>query len=354
MTLQIQRGLVKRPQRVVIYAPEGLGKSTLASQLASPLFLDFEKGTHHLDVARLEPSTLTDVDAVLAALAKDSQGFQTLVVDTIDWLEELVIQDVCRVHKKAGIEDFGYGKGYTVLCERFNGLLLALDRVAAKMDVLCLAHSHVKRLELPETPPFDHYELKLSKQVAPLVREWCDALLFGNWKTIIKQGDDDRTKATSGSGKERRLFTSHSTIADAKNRHGLREEEPWSLDTLKRCLAPANAAQGEPARAGAVAAHETKPVPKEPVPVHTSQPGPAAPVKAVSVDEIPGNEPLDPVLVATCQPHEEAVNDFLRARDQIHKGQTWRDVRPDYAARIVSNPARFLRFVNPQPQEVGV
>ena len=63
---------------------------------------------------------------------------------------------------------------------------------------------------------------------------------------------------------------------------------------------------------------------------------------------------MDVYALATCQPHEEAVNDFLRARDQIHKGQTWRDVRPDYAARIVSNPARFLRFVNPQPQEVGV
>ncbi len=337
MNLNIQRGRVQRPQRVVIYAPEGLGKSTLASQLESPLFLDFEKGTHHLDVARLEPMTLVETLDILTALAKDQQGFKTLVVDTIDWLEELVIQDVCKTAKKTGIEDFGYGKGYVVLAERFNQLLATLDKVAETMHVVCLAHSHVKRLELPETPAFDHYELKLSKQVSPLVREWCDALLFGNWKHVIKTGDDDRTKATKGSGKERIIRATNSSVADAKNRHGLGEEEPWSLDTLQKILAPVGGGKPKTSvvpSSGGAAPSATKEAAKD----NDSIPG-VAPENGGPAAETP----LPAEVWAICVKHGDAVTKFLRGRAEISGEQDWKSMSDAYAQRIAKNPVAFLK-----------
>ena len=50
----IKRGVQQRPQRVIIYGPEGVGKSTLAAGLPAPLFLDTEEGTQHMNVDRIQ------------------------------------------------------------------------------------------------------------------------------------------------------------------------------------------------------------------------------------------------------------------------------------------------------------
>ena len=51
--MNITRGIIKRPQKVVLYGPEGIGKSTFASHFPAPLFLDVEGSTAQLDVARI-------------------------------------------------------------------------------------------------------------------------------------------------------------------------------------------------------------------------------------------------------------------------------------------------------------
>lgn len=334
MKLNIQKGVFARPQRIVIYAPEGLGKSTLASQLPAPLFLDFEKGTHHLDVARLEPTTAKEVDGILESLSQDNQGFQTLIVDTVDWLEELAIGDLCQSHKKSGLEDFGYGKGYVFLSERFSGILNALNECAKTMNVVLLAHSHVRKFELPDgAGAFDRYELKLSKQVGPLVREWCDALLFGNWKTRIRERDDGPLTTFKGSGgKERVLYCGHSATADAKNRRGLKDEEAWSLETLSKCLGQistaSHGAQVEPAT-GSV--QPQKQEPSKPS-INLSPPSPAE-------DQIPMGEHLLDELIGD---NEAAVNAYLVARAVIQEGQTYRDASTAFIERVKKNPSGFM------------
>src|SRR5438067_747525 len=107
MKLQIQTGRIARPQKAVLYGPEGIGKSTLATQFPAPVFLDTEGGTHHLDVPRLpDPKKWDEVTAAVQALATEPHEFKTLVFDTIDWLEKLLVEDVCKRANKAGIEDF--------------------------------------------------------------------------------------------------------------------------------------------------------------------------------------------------------------------------------------------------------
>ena len=45
--LNIISGKLNRAQKVVIYGSEGIGKSTLAAQFPSPLFIDTEGGADH-------------------------------------------------------------------------------------------------------------------------------------------------------------------------------------------------------------------------------------------------------------------------------------------------------------------
>lgn len=172
--LAIRRGKIARPQKVVAYGPEGVGKSTLASQTPEPVFLDTEGGTHHLDVVRIDStSTWDEVTSAVKALGDGGHGFKTLVIDTADWLEKRLIEWLCRKHNKSSIEDFGYGKGYVVLAEEFAKFLASLDGLLARgMHVLFLAHSQVRKFEAPDQAgSYDRFELKLSKQVAPKPQE---------------------------------------------------------------------------------------------------------------------------------------------------------------------------------------
>lgn len=333
-------GRKPRPQRVVIYAPEGLGKTTLASQFPSPLFLDFEGGTHHLDVVRIEPNTLEETEATLTEISKGNPkkvGFLTVVVDTIDWLENLIVDAVCREGKHDSIEDFGYGKGFTKVEERMLKFLGLLDAVnGAGFHVVLLAHSQIKKFELPDAAgAFDRYQLKLEKKCEPLVKEWADALLFGNWKTQVT--DPDKGKSRLVGGKSRVLYCNRTAAYDAKNRYGLKDEEPWDIATISKGFA-AIGAPWENAAAPAAAPAKTKdaaPVPRDEEP---------------DADDIPGiPNPEIAELEKFLGKHEQAANEFLVMRGEIQEGQTFRDVSPAYRKRILTQPVKFVNAATAQP-----
>lgn len=123
--MNIQRGIKKSPIRAVLYGVEGIGKSSLGQLLPAPLFIDVEKGTEQLDVARVLPNSWAELMAAFRSLWTNPQGFKTIVVDTADWAERLCNLHVCEQARKDSIEDFGYGKGYVAACEEFARILQA-------------------------------------------------------------------------------------------------------------------------------------------------------------------------------------------------------------------------------------
>ncbi len=228
------KGKIKRAVKVVIYGAEGIGKSTLASKAPDPMFIDLEGGTAQLDIARVEPPTTWEALIAMIKEVAGSPGIcRTLVIDSVDWAEELGKKYICRKYNQPSIESFGYGKGYVVLQEEFKGLLDAFDQViAAGINVIMLAHAKMRKQELPEEAgEFDRWELKLTKQVAPMIKEYADALLFANYKTYVVSTDSNSKKAQGG---KRVIYTSHHPCWDAKNRFGLPEEVPMSYDSIAR------------------------------------------------------------------------------------------------------------------------
>ena len=198
--LNIITGRVQRPQKVVLYGVEGIGKTSLAAQTPDPLFIDTEGGTAHLDVRRLQkPETWEELIALIKEVAATPDVCRTLVLDTADWAEAMAIDHICQKFRQPGLESFGYGKGYTFLSEEFSRLLAACDEVIASgKHVVITAHAKQRRVELPdETGGFDVWGLKLSKQCAPLLKE-CGALLFlqpYQNKTIVVATDSSTHKA---------------------------------------------------------------------------------------------------------------------------------------------------------------
>jgi hypothetical protein len=263
--LNITRGRRQAAVRGTIYGIEGIGKTTLATQFPSPLVLDTEDGTNHIDVARASIHDWKSLTLALTELAVNAQGFKTIVIDSADWAEKLLIEWLLKTSGKKSIEDFGFGKGYTMVAEHWTRFLASCDVLIGQgINVVFVAHSTVKRTSPPDqTDGFDRYELKLTKQSAPLLREWCDLLLFCNYRTKLVEGSDGRLKATGG--KDRVMHAEHSAAWDAKNRFDLPAEMPMDICQLEGIFAgPAPAAVGgaqRPAKTEARKAEVQSPAP---------------------------------------------------------------------------------------------
>lgn len=63
---------------------------------------------------------------------------------------------------------------------------------------------------------YDRWTMKTSKQVAPLLREWCDMLLFANYKTVVEKASSSPNAKNKASGGKRVLYTTHHACWDAR------------------------------------------------------------------------------------------------------------------------------------------
>lgn len=114
----------KRSTKVVFYGPEGIGKTTFASKFPDPLFIDTEGSTKKLNVKRLPKPTswqmlIAEVQSVI-----QKRNCKTLIIDTADWAERLCTEAICAKHGKSGVEEFGYGTGYTYIAEEWEDFLI--------------------------------------------------------------------------------------------------------------------------------------------------------------------------------------------------------------------------------------
>ena len=285
--MNIIRGKQPGAKKVVIYGPEGIGKSTFASRFPDPVFIDTEGSTKDMDVARFEKASswqmlLDQIEYVRT----HPDVCRTLVIDTIDWAEQMCVEAVCARHHKSGIEDFGYGNGYVYVKEEFGRFLNRLsDVVDAGINVVLTAHAQIRKFEQPdELGAYDRWELKLGKktasQTSPLVKEWADMLLFANYKTLSVATDKEGKKHKAQGG-SRVMYTSHHPCWDAKNRYGLTEETPFSYEVI-RSIIEGDAGSAEKAQAVQKPSSEPEKRPDSP-----KVAPPAAPMPAQPVEDIP-------------------------------------------------------------------
>lgn len=247
----IRKGPTEKPPRIVMIGVEGVGKSTAGAGMPNPIFLCAEDGLvgpQFAETPSYSASTWEEVMAFLEFLRTDpAHGYQSLVTDTLDWLEPLLFRYVCDRDNKASIEDYGYGKGYIVAAEEFRRFLAALDEVNKRgVAILILAHTQIKAFNNPIGENFDRYEPKVAKQIAGMVKEWADVVLFARFQ-VFAQKSKGALKAKGFGGQERIVHTTHCAGWDAKNRYGLPEEMPLDMVTILEAIKSGNGAGGESA-----------------------------------------------------------------------------------------------------------
>lgn len=230
---KIKKGTDDRPNRILLYGVEKIGKSTWAADAPAPVFVCSEDGLgpdlNH--VQRIAVDGFAEVLAVVDELTRGDHDFRTVVIDTADWLEALIHRYICDRDGKDDIEAYGYGKGYVAAQGELRKLLAALDtmRLALNIEVIFLAHATIKAFANPAGDNWDRYIMKGHDKFTGLIKEWSDVVLFARHEVYIKK--DSKTAAKGKPiGDARVVHTNWDAAWDAGNRLSLPETLPLNYD----------------------------------------------------------------------------------------------------------------------------
>lgn len=244
----ITRSRAKAP-RIIVHGDPGIGKTTFACAAPAPIVVQTEDGLGVLDVPAFPLAQhYDDVIDALGALYSETHEYQTLVVDSLDWLEPLVWQKTCEVLGVKSIEAPGYGKGYVEAAtwwQRFFQGVTAL-RDERGMAVVMTAHSQVVHVEDPLLPVYDRHDLKLHKRAAALAEEYADVILFATMRTnvLTETAGFNQKRARAVTTGDRIMHAVGQPAFLAKNRYGLPSPLPLTWSAFSDAMtAPAPAAQ---------------------------------------------------------------------------------------------------------------
>jgi len=211
-------------QRVMIYGPGGIGKSSLAALAPNPIVLDIEGSTRGIDVQRIDSglTTWADLRACLQSNALD--GYKTIIIDSVTKAEELAVQHTLdtvlndKGQKVKSLEAYGFGKGDKHLYATFLLILGDLDRhVRAGRNVVLVSHVCTTPVPNPVGDDWIQYQPRLlttkkgDNSIRERVFEWCDHVLFVGYDVLAEDGKG------KGSG-TRTIYTSEDAAHKAKVR----------------------------------------------------------------------------------------------------------------------------------------
>ncbi len=214
--------------KIILYGKPGVGKTHFAANAPEPFFLDTEGSAKKFAVAKQRITNYTDFDGWLTSIEKNNHNYKTLVIDTADWLEQIIHKKICKDYNAKEITDkrndaTGYGNGYIKSMNMLKDICERLDDLITKrnMAIIITSHSLIKKIDEPDGAAYDTYTLKTHDKFASILVEWSDAVLFAKDITLL----DSKGKAIQGN---KVLVTCGSKAATAKNRLDLPPEIPMS------------------------------------------------------------------------------------------------------------------------------
>jgi len=193
-----------RAPKICLVGQNKIGKTTFASMAPNAIGILTEDGADAVDANAFPlAKSLNDVYEAIGVLLSEEHEFQTLFIDSLDWLEPMVNQYVCDKNGWKNIEAPGFGKGYIEAASEWRTLLDGLESLRRDrgMGVILITHDKVKRIEDPMTEGYDSHVLKLNDRAGALVQEWADVVGYAGYRIYTSKTDagygNKETKATT-------------------------------------------------------------------------------------------------------------------------------------------------------------
>ena len=226
---------------LMVYGPEGVGKSSLGAYIERPLFLcdSQEQGIHKLKKVGLVPQTVRiarpvesfqDALNALHEFATEDHDYKWLVVDGLSGIQRLCFAECCETDYSNdwGKEGFmAYQQGpQTAAANYWNRFIDALDAIRnCNLNVMLIAHSRVENYKNPDGPDYDRFAPDLADppkgaSIWKMTSRWADAIFFMRHSVDVSK--EDRRSRMKGSGGEQRIIgTEWCATYTAKNRFGM-------------------------------------------------------------------------------------------------------------------------------------
>jgi len=183
-------GRRESPHRVLCIGQRKIGKSTWANGWPNPIFIDLDHGIDELNVhASTGPlENIGQVREWLGALLTQEHDYQTLVIDTVDKLEEMIAREVCERSRWENISQPKYGAGYMALMDAWRLFVATIEAIWTKrgLHVVLLGHCALKLHNNPEGPDYDTYTMSVYSKAETLLQGWVDAILFAKQEVSVQ------------------------------------------------------------------------------------------------------------------------------------------------------------------------
>jgi len=234
----IQTVRTNKPPRIVLHGVHGVGKSTWAANAPSPIFLITEDGLTSIDVPHFPLcTTLDEVFDYMGILIKEEHEYKTFVLDTADWLEKIIWNNICEKASMDNIESFGYARGYTIAMKEWDRLYKGLELLRDKgMATVILAHNEIKPYNPPDGDPYDRYQIKLHKHAATKLEEWADIVLFANFQVYVDTEKGKKVGKAARGEAQRVIHTTSCPAWKAKTRYKLPDTLTMDFNQLLEAI----------------------------------------------------------------------------------------------------------------------
>lgn len=215
-----------KPLTMILYGVHGIGKTSFPSESENPIYIGNEENDE-FDIARFpKVKTWDQLKDQLTTLLKEEHEFKTLVIDTMDSLEQIAQYEVLKGQngKTMATAFGGYGKAYEKMADMFleirDSFLVPL-REEKNMQIVILCHSDKTKFEDPILQvSYDTYSTALHKSTKHIFQDWVSAILFANYMTVKAERQDGKEYAEGMDG-ERIIYTEERPSHIGKNRFGL-------------------------------------------------------------------------------------------------------------------------------------
>lgn len=231
--MELTTGKSHRPRRVMVYGAHGSGKSTFAASAPNPIAIDTEDGMGDLGTPRYVVKSLDEFREAVREVFNSGSNYESLIIDSVDWLEKFVQSDVAGKAGLASVADISFGKGFEEAHDTMRDILRTLAMVSDKhgLHIVTTCHAAVRKFEDPRTDAYDRFVPALhvngrGQGVAMTVQEWHDEVFFLTEQFVTRETDKGfGAKAVKAIGTGKHILCTTGTPAyDAKSRASLPDE----------------------------------------------------------------------------------------------------------------------------------
>jgi hypothetical protein len=177
----------------------GKGRCNITSSIDIDEFIKNIPGNGRFLYSAFQNFSNQDIIDILEHILSSDYGFKTLVVDSIDGLDDIVVEYTLRKNKWDKMDYTGFGAKYDAKTANWNVIFNLVDSIWSQknMCILFIGHSKIKTINEPNLPSYNAYMLNLDDKQLIYISKNFDVVSFVDIKKFASQdGNKVQTSTT--------------------------------------------------------------------------------------------------------------------------------------------------------------